>query len=436
MRDYTWPVIITLAAFLLLWATFCFADTFRITGDSYTWDTYVSYNAQTTNFGNATTMSVRDAYGSMVRISLLKFDLSGLSGTVTAAYCSLYVDAGDCGEVYIVSSRMITDWNEMEATWDTAKTSPELDWVSGEISASDFTQNSDTITVNATDDWFVWDVTPIVATQVSTSTNYGIALWATPPSTDDCNQLLHTENQGAHYPILYGEYTTGGATRFTFQQGVDGYAGCEEVGMYRLSPSTNYGSAIYIEIGDYLTATQRMTSLIRFNNLGLSDFTCISCTLALYIYNAPGDYESDTLIFDFHEALRWWVENEATYGVWAIGQDWTDSGGTNNGTDAAIAMVGTGCCDYDESCCIDDDTNYFEIDTSLVNDWLVAEGDSNKGLFIQARYERDYPFISIRSSEMSGNNLDPMLILWVQTPTGGAGGVKVGKVTLRKVELP
>ena len=199
-----------IVGFLLLWATFCFAETFRITGSSYTWDTYVSYNAQTTNFGNAATMSVRDAYGSMVRISLLKFDLSDLSGTVTTAYCSLYVDAGDCGEVYIVSSRMITDWNEMEATWDTAKTSPELDWVSGEISASDFTQNSDTITVNATDDWFVWDVTPIVATQVSTSTNYGIALWATPPSTDDCNQLLHTENQGTHYPILYGEYTTGG----------------------------------------------------------------------------------------------------------------------------------------------------------------------------------------------------------------------------------
>jgi flagellar hook assembly protein FlgD len=89
-------------------------------------DAYVKSSAATTNYGTSSTLRVKVS-GSETFCSYLKFDVTGVSGTLRSATLRLYVsDAGpDGGSVYLVSNDYIdgsAPWTERGLLWDNAPT--------------------------------------------------------------------------------------------------------------------------------------------------------------------------------------------------------------------------------------------------------------------------------------------------------------------------
>jgi len=79
-------------------------------------DAQVKSSSATTNYGSATTMRLREESGGTTYQSYLKFNVSGLSGTVTSVKLRLFVtDAGpDSGHVHAVPST----WSESTLDWN------------------------------------------------------------------------------------------------------------------------------------------------------------------------------------------------------------------------------------------------------------------------------------------------------------------------------
>jgi hypothetical protein len=78
-------------------------------------DAYVNSASPATNYGSSTSLYV-DADG--IRSSYLKFDLNGLSGTVTSATLQLYAGSSQ-STGYQVYSVADTSWSESAITWNT-----------------------------------------------------------------------------------------------------------------------------------------------------------------------------------------------------------------------------------------------------------------------------------------------------------------------------
>lgn len=115
-------------------------------------DTHVRESRPTKSYGNQVALSIRDAGSDM--LTYLKFDVSGLNGSVHSATLRLYVtNAGpDGGAVYAVDNNYrdtATPWAEAGLTWNNAPA------VSGAPLA---------VAGAATrKQWLEWDVTPAIA---------------------------------------------------------------------------------------------------------------------------------------------------------------------------------------------------------------------------------------------------------------------------------
>jgi len=86
-------------------------------------DTYVSSNKPNNNYGTATSLRFRNS--STTHLTYLKFDISGISGSVQRATLRLYVTTGsnDNGTVYLASNNYVnssTPWTETGLTWNNA----------------------------------------------------------------------------------------------------------------------------------------------------------------------------------------------------------------------------------------------------------------------------------------------------------------------------
>jgi hypothetical protein len=114
--------------------------TFNPTDDAETKSSFA-----TTNYGANSIMRVRD--GSVSYRSFLKFNVSGLSGSVQRATLRLYVDEGgdDRGRVYLVSNNYAgtsTAWTETGIFWDNAPamTGTPVSQVGGPVATGMFTE--------------------------------------------------------------------------------------------------------------------------------------------------------------------------------------------------------------------------------------------------------------------------------------------------------
>jgi len=111
--------------------------------------------------------------------------------------------------------------------------------------------------------------------------------------------------------------TVTGPTTVSLQDGVNGYSGTRDTKLLSTTPNTNYGSAVQLEVDgspDYsVLLSWDMTSI----PLGT---TIDSVAITLEITN------SSTHMYEFYEMKRPWVESEATWNEYALGQSWQVSG--------------------------------------------------------------------------------------------------------------
>jgi hypothetical protein len=87
-------------------------------------DALVTSKSPLENFGTLTTLELRAQSNEIIH-SYLKFEVTGLSGTVSSAKLRLYVDkdSTDGGSVYAVSNYFLdttTPWQEADLRWDNA----------------------------------------------------------------------------------------------------------------------------------------------------------------------------------------------------------------------------------------------------------------------------------------------------------------------------
>ncbi len=104
------------------------------------------------NYGGDTTLCVKTASVDYIRRSFLRFDLSGVTGTVTGATLRLYVDRRDAATTHAVDFVSTDTWSENSITWNNQP-------------ASGATLDSNSIP--AAGNWIEFDVTSQVSTELA-----------------------------------------------------------------------------------------------------------------------------------------------------------------------------------------------------------------------------------------------------------------------------
>lgn len=160
-------------------------------------DTTLQEAYPTTNYGNSVALEVRK-YGTIDKLTLIKFDLSSLIGEfIESASVSLQVNASVAsladGRVY----RVLTDWLEMEATWNECKTG--VNWgAPGMQYGVDFTTNyywAGDIGNRNSGEWLSMDLTSLFREWCQGGApNYGLVL---AHSVDILRDVLYHSNQWA-----------------------------------------------------------------------------------------------------------------------------------------------------------------------------------------------------------------------------------------------
>ncbi len=151
-------------------------------------DVHAKSTSPTTNFGSEETLRVKD--GRPTFTTFLKFDVSGLQGSVASARVRLYAvdDGTDGGRMYSVSNTYRGSnslWKEDNVTWDNAPV------IEGDVLSS-----AENISVNT---WVEFDVTPAIAGNGVVS--FGML-------SKNNNPVWYSSNEGAHPPELVVETAT------------------------------------------------------------------------------------------------------------------------------------------------------------------------------------------------------------------------------------
>jgi hypothetical protein len=189
-----------------------------------------------------------------------------------------------------------------------------------------------------------------------------------------------------------------------YQQGIDGYAGCEDTYMILWLPDDNFADRIYIECmtDDGREPAGGMKPLIRFNDLGLAGCKVEACTLQVYCYLALGECQ----VIQVHEVLRDWEPGQVTPRTYASGCNWTEYGCGCNDLDARSSYVSSIV-----DCGGGDEWKSFPLPASLVQKWIDSPEDQNNGLLIWSPETGVIKDRSFRSANMFISSLRPKLIV-------------------------
>ena len=117
-------------------------------------DSYVYGGSASSNYGTAVDLIVKDGSGTTYdRMTYLKFDLSGISGTISSATLKLYCNKLENGAPAIAKAFTVASdsWTETGITWNNAPATGS--------------QAGDTLSVEATGTWYSIDVTSYIASE-------------------------------------------------------------------------------------------------------------------------------------------------------------------------------------------------------------------------------------------------------------------------------
>ncbi len=155
-------------------------------------DTNIKDTYPTVNYGTDTTfVTLLNDAGTFE--SLLKCDLSSLSGKVNSATLYLYMSTSDAYTATIGIYPVTSTWAETVVTWNTKPTNGAT-WQD--------------VSVNSTVGWKTWTLdTTTVQTWVNGGTNYGMLLYQSTSTTTNAYQKIFNSRENADYkPYILLDY--------------------------------------------------------------------------------------------------------------------------------------------------------------------------------------------------------------------------------------
>lgn len=199
------------------------------------------------------------------------------------------------------------------------------------------------------------------------------------------------------------------ATVYTFQQGVGGYGGTEDVSLRSWIPWQDHsGTEAYPLIGRPHDTTYRAREVIRFSNLGTLDGPVASAKLRMKVaYTVAWGF--DVNLHEVKPANAEWLSGQTSWSYkrndWSSNYNWAGSLGCGTaGTDYVANPMDTVHAVQSDA----DGTIYeFDVDAALVQQWV--DGGTNAGMILLA--DESFDIIYHRGFYSAETSSAPELII-------------------------
>jgi len=415
-RQIVLGLLITLAA-----AAQAETYTFRNGENDYlgTDDAYIRGSTPTVKNGAGTVVYVRsdNIHG------LFKFDLAefkGLSEPITSAKLTLTDFSGNSGSNKVVMYRLLKPWVEADVTYN--EYASGLAWETP--GAAGATDRGPALSTNyfllAGGGQVKFDVPlPMALVQDwidNPSNNYGVIFTTANSAT---TALFPSEGTAAltNRPMLTIEAVPKATETFTFRNGVNGYAGTDDLYIRQTSSNTAFGASnptvIYIRNNTVLN--DHIHGLFRFDLSALANKRISRVAEATVTLFDDSTDAVQTNRVDMFRVLKPWVEAQTTYNEYATGSAW-ELPGAFGATDRGPFLRQVGLR-------VGTHTNFnISLPTYVVEDW-IANPSSNNGFLMDSM---DSSTVLLRTSEDTAPHKRPQLTLKVVRlpPLGTMIGVK------------
>ena len=154
----------------------------------------------------------------------------------------------------------------------------------------------------------------------------------------------------------------------TFQDGVNGYFGTRDTSILRNSPNVNFGLDSEVKVD----GRPDKATLLRWDLTGVAPGTTIQSVSMTFNVTNKSDYA-----FEIYGLRQVWVENEATWNEFSVGNEWEIEGASGN-NDRGSGVIGTALLSSTGMATIQLNT----AGVALVQSW-VDNPTANFGLVIQ-----------------------------------------------------
>lgn len=179
--------------------------------------------------------------------------------------------------------------------------------------------------------------------------------------------------------------TPAGIHSVTFQQGIDGYSGCEDTRISAENPDQNFGEEELI-----LGMKGRANVLIRFDVSSIpANATIVDAELEIWVYNYG--QRTAPITAAAYQVIRSWEEMEATWTKAAADDEWQEAGCNDTLSDRSGTAL-------DSDTIYERDRWYSWTITPAVQDW-VQDPASNKGVLLRQTDVEDGGEYDARPSE-------------------------------------
>lgn len=199
------------------------------------------------------------------------------------------------------------------------------------------------------------------------------------------------------------------ASMYTFKQGIDGYAGTEDVWLRNwIGWADHSGAELHPLIGKPFDASHRGRNLIRFSNLGSLDGPVASAKLRMKVAYVSG-YGFDVNLHEVKAANAEWLSGQTSWSYkrndWSTNYAWAGSLGCGTaGTDYVASPMDTVHAVSGDA----DATIYeFDVDPALVQQWV--DGGTNAGMLLLA--DESFESIYYRGFYSAETSSAPELII-------------------------
>lgn len=353
-------------------------------------------------------------------VGMVRFDVSTIPANAVVTQAKLQLNAvGWSGtDITIDAFRVLRNAEVCQADWMQARDGNPWGLPgAGDPETDRRSIPESTVATHGNRKWYEFDLTELVQDWIrGSAVNNGVLLMPRPgadtfrfgsserwPIDDRPALLIHFYTDA---PPPSPTLPPGGVRMETFQQGVNGYAGCDDTRISENYPDTNFGEGELI-----LGEKGGIGTLIRFDLSSIPSYaTILESTLQLYVSNY-GQRAPEPIICASYPVKRTWREMEAT---------WTKATSLDH-----WGLAGCNDIHSDRSPTPTDQQSLYEIDrwyswdvTSAVRGWIQFPA-TNKGILLQQTNPDVGGEYDIRESEYPGPQVRPRLLVryLLATPT-------------------
>jgi hypothetical protein len=172
-------------------------------------DSRVWQGASTTNYGTATTMTIRDFTTDGQR-DYVMLDLSGVSNSSTTIKANLSLYLNGTGQNLNISSYWVysnVSWDENIITWDNQ---PCLNFTTASGNCSNVSLS--TVATTTSDLWYTWDISSAVTSEVRKGSRNITIMFRTNETGATLADTFHTKENGNNQPLFNVSWNNVSAT--------------------------------------------------------------------------------------------------------------------------------------------------------------------------------------------------------------------------------